>query len=303
MSNEFFSSPRDDIAFIRVAGADADGFLQAQLALNIHSLGGNGARLAPWLNAKGRVTAIFSLARLAQGDWLMSGHRSMIDFLVRRLRMFVLRAAVDISLEHDAWQALVLAGTNDDALTTRFPTSGDVHAWDRRDGLLWRETLPGAIEVWGPQAPLAALQAAIPEDARALTLWRQRWLLAGLPSISRQEQDRFTGHMLNLDLLGALSFDKGCYPGQEVVARTENLGRPKRRALLFHCAEEVPDPGTRVVDASGDSQGEVLLAAPGETNLTLAVVTLAKADQPMFVGASSGPRLERAALPYTIPEL
>jgi folate-binding protein YgfZ len=303
VTDEILSYPLLDTAFIRVAGADTEMFLQAQLALNIQTLGGNGARLAPWLNAKGRVTAIFSLARLAEGDWLLACHRSMIDPVVKRLRMFVLRAAVDIAPANDAWQALIIVGRADQRLENRFRAGSDAESWDHQDGLLWRQTLPGALEVWGAPARLSALQTEVPEDARALTLWRHRWLLAGLPTISSAEQDRFTGHMLNLDLLGALSFDKGCYPGQEVVARTENLGRPKRRALLFSCSDPLPDPGTRVVDAAGERQGEVLAVAPGEPNLMLAVVTLASVEQPLFAGGTSGPALQRAALPYEIPEL
>lgn len=303
MSSEILCYPLAETRFIQLSGADTGDFLQAQLAINMLTLPGNGARLAPWLNAKGRVSALFSLAQLGLGDWLLATHESLFDALVPRLRLFVLRSAVTVSPMDDSWQALAIAAADGARLNIGFPLGNDVDTWTEHQGLLFRRTVPGAIEVWGPAAAVATLSAEFKPDIRALAHWQRQRLLAGLPAVTRQEQDRFTGHMLNLDLLGALSFDKGCYPGQEVVARTQNLGRPKRRALLFSCVSQLPEVGAWIVDPKGDRQGEVIVSVAGSPNLALAVVTLAASAQTLLLGASDGPELKRAEMPYPIPEL
>ncbi len=290
-----------ETCLIRVSGADAEAFLQAQLTVNLASLAGNGLRLAPWLNAKGRVTGLFSLARLAADHWLLATHRSQVDWLVQRLRLFVLRAAVQIEPADD-WGMLIIRGDNVSELASRFAVDADHDSWTESHGLLCRQTVPGTVEGWGPAGAVAGLQQQLPADPEAPVDWQRQWITAGLPRITRAHQERFSAHMLNLDLLGAVSFDKGCYPGQEVVARTQNLGRPKRRALAFHSVAALPEPGADLLDANGARQGEILNSAPGEPNLALAVVALAAAAEPLFLASARVP-LVRTALPYTVPGL
>lgn len=284
--------------FLRVRGADADAFLQALLAIDVTGLPGNGARLAPWLNAKGRVTALFSLARLEPGNWLLATDASQAQTLANRLRLFVLRSAVEVLPGDQEWQARVvyLGGS-----PSPLPAAADDQSWTATDSLLGRTTAPGCLEVWGPITALEQLTADLPEAAAGLTYWHRQWIANGWPRITADEQDRFTAHMLNLDLLDAVSFTKGCYPGQEVVARTQNLGRPKRRTLLFSCTSALPDPGQTLVDEEGRSWGQILNSAAGSPHLALAVVTLAELPAALALDTPQGARLERAALPYAIP--
>ena len=285
-------------SFLRVRGPDADAFLQALLALDVAGLPGNGARLAPWLNAKGRVTALFSLARLQPGDWLLASDASQAQTLAKRLPLFVLRSAVEVLPADDEWQARVLyLGTQPGPV----PAAPDELSWTPHQGLLARRTAPGCLEVWGPAAALDRLTADLPEDPAALSHWHRQWVASGWPRITAREQDRFTAHMLNLDLLDAVSFTKGCYPGQEVVARTQNLGRPKRRTLLFTCFSDLPAPGQALVDADGRSRGQILNSAAGTPHLALAVVTLADLPASLALDTADGARLEQAELPYAIP--
>jgi folate-binding protein YgfZ len=284
--------------FLRVRGADADAFLQALLAVDITGLPGNGARLAPWLSAKGRVTALFSLARLEPGDWLLATDSSQAQTLAKRLQLFVLRSAVEVLPADQAWQArVVYLGDEPGPL----PTAADDQNWTATDSLLGRRTAPGCLEVWGPIAALEQLTADLPKAAAGLTYWHYQWVANGWPRITAGEQDRFTAHMLNLDLLDAVSFTKGCYPGQEVVARTQNLGRPKRRTLLFSCASALPEPGQALVDEQGRSWGQILNSAAGSPHLALAVVTLAELPASLVLDTPQGAPLQRTALPYPIP--
>lgn len=120
--------------------------------------------------------------------------------------------------------------------------------------------------------------------------WRLENLRAGIPEIMQTQSEEFTPHMLNLDLLGAVSVDKGCYPGQEIVARTHFRGATKRRCLRFESEEPVA-PGDKVSDGSRDV-GDVLNAIGDDL---LAVVPVEKADDPLFVGET---KLLHFALPY-----
>ena len=284
--------------FVRVRGADAEAFLQALLAIDVAGLPGNGARLAPWLNAKGRVTALFSLARLEPGDWLLAADASQAQTLTQRLRLFVLRSAVEVQPADHEWQAgVVYLGTEPGP----WAAAADDQNWTATDSLLGRRTAPGCLELWGAAAALGQFTADLPEDAAALTHWHHQWVANGWPRITAGEQDRFTAHMLNLDLLGAVSFSKGCYPGQEVVARTQNLGRPKRRTLLFTCTSDLPEPGQTLVDEDGRSWGQILNSASGSPHLALAVVTLADLPTSLALDTPDGARLERAGLPYPVP--
>ena len=291
-----------DLRLLRVSGADATEFLQAQLALDVAGLAGNGARLAPWLNAKGRVTGLFSLARVGQQDWLLGTHESLIGAQAKRLQMFVLRSAVTITPQAE-WAAVILArGAAADG-EGPLPAAADGHSWTETDGLWCRNTAPGCQEVWGPVSALAELSARGSQDPTVLQHWQQQWVLNGWPRLTVGEQDRFTAHMLNLDLLDAVSFTKGCYPGQEVVARTQNLGRPKRRALLFTSTAALPEPGQAVVDQDGRSWGEVVNSAAGQPHAALVVVTLKDLPAQLALGNPDGPAVHAAPLPFAIPQL
>lgn len=115
---------------------------------------------------------------------------------------------------------------------------------------------------------------------------------AGLPWVGAEQSEKFTPHMLNLDLLGAISLDKGCYTGQEIVARTHYKGATKRRLVRFNCAGPVA-AGDRVSDGEREI-GDVLNTAE---NKLLAIVPTARADDALFV---NGAALERQALPYAL---
>jgi len=294
--------PLEDTGFIAVSGPDATAFLHAQLAIDVLGMHTNGALLAPWLNAKGRVTALFSLARHGPDEWLLATDTSLVAPLTQRLGLFVLRAAVQIADVSASWRALAVRSTDEPWLLARCPVTTPPGGWTECDGALWRQTLAGIPEVWGPKDAVEALQRDLPKDPETLRLWQWALLSAGIPDVTAVQQDHFTAHMLNLDLLDALSFDKGCYPGQEIVARTQNLGRPKRRTLLFETAAAPAERGAPVVDAQGNHQGEILRSVAGTPTRALAVVALT-ATGALFLHAADGPSLKLAKLPYPIPEL
>jgi len=218
---------------IRVSGADAFGFLQAQVSNDLRRLDGQERLLAAWCNPKGRVICIVTILRSAS-DYLLILPAELADEVLRRLTLFRFRAKVAFDTE------------------------------------------PATAEQLGIDGSVAD--------------WQLDKLRAGQPEIHKAQSEAYTPHMLNLDLLGAVSFDKGCYPGQEIVARTHYRGASKRRLYRFESARPVA-AGDKVSD--GERDVGVVVNAIGRD--LLAVVSTDKADAAL---AADGIGLTRVELPY-----
>lgn len=204
---------------IQARGADAEAFLQGQLTQDVRRLAPEAPRWAGYCSAKGRLLAVMQLHKVADGIDLEL-HAGVAEATLKRLRMFVLRAQVTLSL----------------------------------------------------------VPAATPADE---TPWRRQQILAGLPVIYPQTADHFVPQMVNLDLRGGISFDKGCYTGQEIVARLHYLGNLKKRMVLCRAQSAPPAPGTEVFLAEGDGQsvGEVVDAvAEGAGSVMSLVLQLSHAQ-------------------------
>src|SRR5687767_5273238 len=193
---------------LSVTGPDARDFLHAQLTNDIANLPADRAVLAGWCTAKGRLLASF-LVIPAAGGFLLQLARDIAPAVAKRLSMFILRSKVKITDESEAWAQY---GLWDSAAKTGHVT------WDGDSVSVPVE--PGRILRLGKGL---ALNATRSEDA-----WTLDEIRAGRPLISAATQDKFVPQMLNLEKLGAVDFRKGCYPGQEIVARAQHLGEVKR---------------------------------------------------------------------------
>lgn len=283
---------------IEVGGADATDFLNGQLSQAMDRVGEGRAPLAAWNDPRGRARVIFRIARLAD-RWLLATSADLLDPTVKRLGAFVLRAKVTLAsaperlsialLDMDpAW--LAARGLSASAARDAAATHGHsqlVHV----GGGLWHGM--------GPRLELEALTRGLDVCTRAEATLEE--IRLGLPALTRATAERYVAQMLNLDLLGALAFDKGCYPGQEVIARVHNLGSVKRRMRRFASeSHAVPDAGAELLDAEGQAVGEVLRAAPAEHGAEmLAVVDHAAADLPLLTPNNA--HWHQEPLPYDIP--
>lgn len=279
-----------DWGVLRASGADAANFLHGQLTQDITGLSMNEARLAGYCSAKGRLLATFVVWRAAVDEYLLACSADVLPAALKRLRMFVLRAKCSLS---DASAELPLWGVVGDAAAA-------VGAAWRRDGALIR--LPDASgqarALWvGSEAPALP---AVPHGA-----WQWLEVASGVPRIVAATVEQFVPQMVNLELVGGVNFQKGCYPGQEVVARSQYRGSVKRRALVF-TSSAAALPGQEIY-AAGDDQpaGMVVNAAHYDGgHALLAEVKLAATDAAapsLHLGAADGPTLARAALPYALP--
>lgn len=301
---------------IQFSGADALSFLHGQLTQDVQGLVPEGARLAAYCSAKGRMLASLVMWRVQLEDGSAAVRAlvdaSVVDSLVKRLRMFVLRAKVTI-----ADLGLRVSGVWADTDSSR----DALDAW--AGGVPadpWQLTT-GSHGVWiaaprGTTAP-AGRWWHVSTDAQALPLdsdaddqvWRQQDILAGLPWVTQPLQDLVMPLVANFDLIGGVSFTKGCYPGQEVVARTHYLGKQKRRTLLGQVTADATSAAQDMVGADvyqaqsgGEPLGRVINAAAGATGIYLlfeAPVTLAL-ETDLRLGAPDGPELAVRPLPYSI---
>lgn len=288
---------RDDTAFIEVAGSDARAFLHAQLSLAIPALPWSTAPLAGWHDPKGRVRALFRLVPRAQ-SWLLMTPRASIEKLVAKLRMFVLRSDVEIAVVDD--MALVsIIGASDEQFAVLGIPSDEYNAMAEIDGVFRLRIGPGLAYLIGPVDVLTGLVADCEEAPGALAALAEIEL--GIATIPAGIEHDFVAQMLNLERLGAISFDKGCYPGQEVIARIHNLGSVKRRAQRFAVEPGVRiEPGAPVHDSADTMVGQVVRAAEtGERCELLAVVGLEAVKQATYL---DGKRLLRRALPWDGPD-
>ncbi len=268
-------APLPDLAAISVAGSDAASFLSAQLSQTPPKPGAAHAPLAAWADAKGRVQALFRLVYRDDG-YLLITHGSIVDAVSTSLRRYVLRAAVTIDVAADTACAALLGESAAWLAERGIELDLEAGAVAPEGDAMWLRLGPQLVHVLAARDTIEQLAATLPngpaDDAELAEI------RLGLPSVSAPLRGKFLPQMLNLDVLGGVAFDKGCYPGQEVIARAQHRGTIKRRLAHFRCepGEFAPAPGERVADRDGNHVGHIVRAAPtADGSELLAVVELA----------------------------
>jgi folate-binding protein YgfZ len=285
------SRGREASGVLAFRGVDVAKFLQGQLSADVEKLAPGASTLAGLHNPQGRVIALLVLLRTREDEVLAVLPRDLLPRVSGILRKFVFRARVRIEPE-DAWHVLGAPVAHE-----QFPSP----AWANR--FLW--LVPGS------RLAAAATDEAKLADPAALALWERTDIEAGLPQVYPATSESFVAQMLNLDLLGAIAFDKGCYTGQEVIARAHYRGRVKRRMQRWHYPGATPPrPGDTVHAPDGRSL-TVVRCAPGLDGggELLAVGTYASGaapdDAPPAQEGSGPPTLTVSGplpLPYALPQ-
>ena len=303
-------APLTHLGLIRCSGEDAQAFLHGQLSNDVKQLGPRRSEYAAYCSAKGRMLANFLLWR-EDRDYLLQLERSLLPAVQKRLGMFVLRAKVKLADASEARPVLGLAGAAAAAaLKEIFP------ALPQQTHDVVRDPAKGTLIA----LPGARFQlVAEPESAKQLwnklaaalkpvgaPCWEWLEIRNGLPLISSATQEQFVPQMANMELIGAVNFQKGCYPGQEIVARTQYLGQLKRRMVLAHVAGPgAPQAGDELFsrDLEGQASGMVLnvQAAPeGGYDLLAVAQTSSIAQGALHLRSADGPLLQLQSLPYAI---
>lgn len=309
---------------ILVSGDDAATFLQAQLCNDVLALDENTVQWNGWCSPKGRLLATFLLWKDQQGYYLQLP-RVLQATIQKRLQMFVLRSKVTLA---DATLSLVrfgLAGAHVESLVKgvlgHVPEQG-MQTLQVDAGRVIRlspnrfefvTSAENALSLWREFSPQATKVGA--------TIWDGLMIRDGILTVLPATQDAFVPQMANFELVGGVSFKKGCYPGQEIVARTQYRGILKRRMVWVHwspnpsansstysAATSVANPGDPVYAAEFGDQaaGTVANAAPtadgGLDALVVAQIEAIKGGS-LALGTLNGPKLTVQALPYRVPEL
>jgi len=296
------------LGLLSFSGPDAEGFLQGQLSNDLKALAPGAIQLSSYNSPKGRMLATLALWRSGDDSFFALVAADIAPSTARRLSLFVLRAKVVVADLSPSRALIGIGGAGARAAaraaTGVAPDAGHVAVGDDATTI----ALPdGRILVAATQARAAALRARLAEEAAEISpdAWRWLGIRAGVPMIGAATQDLFVPQTANWDLLDGVSFHKGCYTGQEIIARTQYLGRLKERMHLFHVDAPPPPPGARLFGAVFGDQacGAVVDAAPapdGGSDL-LAVVQLSALDAVLHVGTPDGPALAPLALPYALP--
>ena len=292
-----------DCGAIRACGADAASFLHGQLTSDITSLGLSQARLAGYCSPKGRLLASFVVWKMSETELMLACGADTLPATLKRLQMFVLRAKCQLSDASPEVQLYGLVGT---AADTWLGNAAPSHAWGKAEHAGCSVIrLPDAA---GKSRYLCASESAPPLPPLSLDLWHWLEVRSGVARIQHATTEQFVPQMLNYELLGGVDFGKGCYPGQEVVARSHYRGTLKRRSFLFEL-DGLAAAGQEVFHSEDPAQpaGQVVNAAPHPPWMQAGGVALvelklaALSSGSLHLASPSGPELRRIDLPYAVP--
>jgi folate-binding protein YgfZ len=249
-------APLSRYGLLSVSGDDAREFLHAQLTNDIENLPSSRAALAGWCSAKGRLLASFLVIPAAPG-FLLQLSLDLVPGVVKRLSMFVLRSKVKIADESGQWHQFGVWGDGVPGLDV----PGEALGVAEKGSVIAVRAANARFLVLSRDPALFAGATPVLES-----LWTLDEIRAGRALISAATQDQFVPQMVNYDTLGAVNFQKGCYPGQEIVARAQYRGQVKRRMKLLQAPPGIElRPGEKfeggtVVDVAPAENGSALLA-------------------------------------------
>lgn len=307
VANGTVIAPLSHLGIIQVQGDDAIGFLHNLLSNDVSSLGENELRRAALCNPKGRILANFLLWRNA-GVITLQLSADLLPIILKKLSMYVLRSKVKLGDAGESLACIGLAGPQAAALLQQqgLPQPGPMQQQAFENG-----TVLGLgdrrFEIVIAAGKAAALWQALCVAAQpvGIAAWRGLDIAAGMPLITAATMEEFVPQMVNYELIGGVSFKKGCYPGQEIVARTQHLGKIKRRMYRAHTIMGKLAAGTAIYAPETGEQacGAVVMSAPsvqGGLDLLLVAQSSCVAAGEIHLGNPSGPVPRILPLPYVV---
>ncbi|MFZ9609513.1 MAG: YgfZ/GcvT domain-containing protein [Methylococcales bacterium] len=257
--------PITQLAVLTVSGKDAAKLLQGQITCNINDINETKSSLGALCNPKGRTITTFLLIKTTDA-FLMVLPKELLESVKKRLQMYILRSAVTLT---DSSETLCLIGLSDSTTqpTGLFATSQlgiiSINLSTNKNRQLVIADADKAIELWSKRVDNEDYH---PENSDQ---WLYQDIVSGIPWLTTETSEEFIPQMLNLDQLGAISFNKGCYTGQEIIARTHYLGKTKRTLYLAECHSAfTPKPNSTIIDNSSGTEeniGKVLIAQRSTT--------------------------------------
>lgn len=303
------------LGLIRAHGTDARDFLQGQFSNDLRQVSAEHSQLNAYCSPKGRILTGFRLLMRDECFYLVLPHE-LLEATLKRLRMFVMRSQVELEDASEELAIMGVAGTTLGAQLAEhvhpLPTEADAsHTTNAITAVRLADPRAPRYLVLAPPRQLITVWEALRPGAQASgpAGWRMLDIRAGIPQIQAATVEAFVPQMVNYQLIGGVSFKKGCYPGQEVVARMQYLGKLKRRMYLARIeqldAQAPPCAGSDLYTAQGDGQsaGKVVDAQPLPDGgyALLAVIQIAAAETgELRLHSQDGPPLQLEPLPYPV---
>lgn len=298
---------------ISVHGEDAENFLQGQLTNDLRLVNNTRSQFSGYCTAKGRLLATFRVF-LSGDSYYLVLPSSLVETVIKKLRMYVLAAKVTLEDASDTFVHLGLSGEEAGTALANVAGSAPKQLHDVfQDEKQLVIRVPGifpSYEVFthAEQARLLWDKLDVHCAPIGAESWRLLDIQAGVPMIYPPTSEAFVPQMVNLQLLDGVSFKKGCYTGQEIVARMQYLGKLKRRMYRGKTANgDAPQPGDEIFLPDGNNQavGKVVSAAAhpdgGFSLLAVLQISAAEADVKLHIGPADGPVVELLHLPYPFP--
>ena len=255
-------APLTQLGVLQVAGEDAQDFMQNIFTNDVNALNVNQGQLNGFCNAKGRLFSLFVLVR-RQDSYQLVLPLNMCTLLQQRLSMYILRSKVTITDISQDIVCISLTPATGSAIDSLALPIEDYQANEQDDQFLMKypSTHPHYLYICPSQKAVELANALLKQQWQITSdaMWEQLAVEAGLPMIFPDSTEKFTPQQVNLDLVGGVSFKKGCYPGQEVVARLHYLGKPSRRMFVAHAqTNTLPDIASNIFTKEGSVAGQIV---------------------------------------------
>ena len=291
-------------SLVKVSGDERAIFLQGQLTQDLDCVTEKNSALAGWASAKGRLLMVAQLMVWQESIYLPVP-TEIAEALVQRLRMFVLRAKVHIELSDLPILGLTGLPTEQTVNVGELSLNPESGAVGSHNEACIARVIGDSTRAWliGETQKIQSMVETETMERSDNQLWDLQNIKNGLPVIYASTSESFVPQMLNLDLIGGISFTKGCYLGQEIVARAQNLGRIKRRMYRFGADARLPVLAGMNLFGPNNVSGKIVATATNESGIDLlAVIPIDESASQWFADEERTRPVERRSLPYSIPE-
>ena len=290
---------------LAVRGPDANKFLQGQVTCNLNYLSDSHSSLGARCTPKGRMQSSFRIVMVSDG-YLLAMASELLEAQLADLKKYAVFSKSKLADESSEWLRIGLSGGDEALHSLGLELSDAADSVTHGNEMLALRLSDGRAELWIPNAQAEAVQALLASQLPEAPLndWLLAQVRAGIGQVMGSTRELFIPQMLNLQAVGGVSFKKGCYTGQEIVARMQYLGKLKRRLYRLELQDsEVPEPATELFSPThASSIGEVVLAARSEAGVELLAVLQGDAvlNGNIHLGSAEGSPLSVLDLPYTL---
>jgi len=309
--NKTYLCDLSNLGLIRANGGDTFNFLHGQFTNDLNLVTGNKSQLSSYCNPKGRMLSIFRIF-LRDNNYFLLMPRDVIEVSLKKLTMFKLMAKVDLSNVSDEFIIFGLAGPDSNARLkdNNLPVPDDIDQSIHHNGTTIIRIPSESSRILFISEPENAIsiQKTLSENTTPATsgIWELHDIQSGIPQVTAETIEAFIPQMVNLELIGGVNFQKGCYPGQEIVARTHYLGKPNRRMYRINiCSANPPHSGVNIFSEKDGEQpvGKIVSAQSTDENTceALAVLRTEKENaDDLHLESLSGPKVLMQTLPYSL---